>query len=89
MATTTASQLLKKLHCLFEQGSDVAVRSLQSEVDKCQFEQTNQKEYASMVFILAGAMSVARFDSMAIDYLKIAHWLHTSFAAETHNPPLA
>jgi len=89
MAPTTASQLLKKLHCLFEQGSYVAVRSMQSEVDKCQYEQTNQKEYASMVVILAGAMSVARFDSMAIDYLKIAHRLHTSFAAETHNPPLA
>jgi len=86
MASTT---LLEKLHCLREQGSYVAVRSLQSEVDEFRFEPTKQKEYASMVFILAGAMSVARLDSIAIDYLTIAHGLHTSFATETHNPPLA
>ena len=89
MAPTSANKLLKELHCLFEQGSYVAVRGLQSEVDKCRHKQTKQKEYASMVFILAGAMSIDRFDSMAIDYLKIAHRLHTSFATESHNPPLA
>ena len=83
-----ANKLLEKLHCLFEEGSYVAVRSLQSEVDECRFEPTKQEEYASMVFILAGAMSIDRFDSKAIDYLEIAHRLHTSFATETHNPPL-
>ena len=42
-----------------------------------------------MVFILAGAMSVSRLDNKAIDYLTIAHKLHTSFASLSHDPLLS